>query len=93
MSEIARKSNLARNLNRIAKALPKEYKFYPKSWVLPADSGELRAQARDKKVRTYIVKPSKGCQGNGIYLTRDVEKIDFDADIVVQRCLTSIGVS
>ena len=47
-------------------------------------------QAREKKVRTYIVKPSKGCQGNGIYLTRNIDEIDFEADIVVQR---SVGMS
>jgi len=87
MSEIARKSHLARNLNRMAKVVPKEYKFYPKTWVLPADAGDLRSQGRDKKVRTYIVKPSKGCQGNGIFLTRNIDDIDFEADIVVQRYL------
>merc|ERR1711959_198472 len=58
-----------------------------KTWVLPADIGDLRKQGADKKVKTYIVKPSKGCQGNGIYLTRNVDDINMDADLVVQRYL------
>lgn len=88
MSEIARKNGLARNLNRISKALPDSmYNFYPKTWILPADAAELHKQAQDKKVRTYICKPSKGCQGNGIFLTRNLEDIDMNADVIVQRYL------
>merc|ERR1711970_1025702 len=88
MSEIARKNGLARNLNRMAKALSDgQYDFYPKTWILPADSADLHKQAADKKVRTYICKPSKGCQGNGIFLTRNLDDIDSGADLVVQRYL------
>merc|ERR1719506_1908316 len=86
MSEIARKNSLARNLNRISKAMPDPvYSFYPKTWILPADAADLHKQAADKKVRTYICKPSKGCQGNGIFLTRNLDDIDPNADVIVQR--------
>ena len=34
MSEICRKDMLARNMNRLYKAFPKEYNIFPKSWVL-----------------------------------------------------------
>jgi len=88
MHEIARKNGLARNLNKIAKALPPgAFNFYPKTWILPSEAGDLYKQAQDKKVRTYICKPSKGCQGNGIFLTRNLDDIDPTSDSVVQRYL------
>ena len=37
MSDIARKDSLARNLNRMNKLFPKDYNFYPKSWILPSE--------------------------------------------------------
>eukprot|EP00658_Telonema_sp_P-2_P022950 TRINITY_DN19196_c0_g1_i2.p1 TRINITY_DN19196_c0_g1~~TRINITY_DN19196_c0_g1_i2.p1 ORF type:complete len:500 (+),score=135.96 TRINITY_DN19196_c0_g1_i2:129-1628(+) len=88
MSEIARKNGLARNLNRMAKVMgDSSFDFYPKTWILPADAGELHQQSLDKKVRTYIYKPSKGCQGNGIFLTRNLDDIDSTSDAVVQKYL------
>ena len=37
MQALARKNNLARNLMRVAKVYPKEFNFFPKTWVLPSD--------------------------------------------------------
>jgi tubulin polyglutamylase TTLL6/13 len=34
-SEITRKDNLGRNMNRIKDLFPKEYSFIPRTWVLP----------------------------------------------------------
>ena len=39
MSEICRKDHLARNLNRLARMHPKDYDFFPKTWVLPLEYG------------------------------------------------------
>ena len=41
MSELAKKNLLAKNLNRLAKALP--FGFFPPSFNLPADLDALRA--------------------------------------------------
>lgn len=35
MFSIARKNNLGKNLNKMSKKFPKDYKFYPKTWMLP----------------------------------------------------------
>ena len=35
MVALSRKSNLARNLNRLQKHFPDEFTFYPKTWILP----------------------------------------------------------
>uniref|UniRef100_A0A1I8HL04 Tubulin polyglutamylase ttll6 n=1 Tax=Macrostomum lignano TaxID=282301 RepID=A0A1I8HL04_9PLAT len=76
MSEICRKDCLGRNLARMRKLFPKEYNFAPRTWVLPADYGDFQAYARaNKKHRTYIVKPDAGCQGKGIWFTRNPKDI------------------
>ena len=74
---LARKNNLARNLSRLQRHFPKEYKFYPETWVLPQDLLDFKCQFdKKKKSKTFIIKPVSGCQGKGIYLTKkfcDVE--------------------
>jgi tubulin polyglutamylase TTLL6/13 len=39
---ISRKNNLAKNLKRMAKFFPLEYKFFPSTWLLPTEAHELR---------------------------------------------------
>jgi tubulin polyglutamylase TTLL6/13 len=53
---IARKNMLARNLKRLQKLLPEEYKFFPKTWIVPAEINDLKANMLKKKM-TLIVKP------------------------------------
>jgi len=37
MAEICRKDLLGRNLTRMRKHFPKEYNFFPRTWVMPAE--------------------------------------------------------
>lgn len=87
MSSITRKNNLGRNLLRMRKQLPKEYKFFPDTWILPTDLSDFKNQFANSKNKTFIVKPDNGCQGKGIFLVRDVEKVpvDFSTTYVAQR--------
>ncbi|PSN41134.1 hypothetical protein C0J52_05208 [Blattella germanica] len=84
MLEICRKDLLARNLNRMLKLFPKEYNIFPKTWCLPADFGELIAYSRAKKNRTYICKPETGCQGRGIFMTKNIKDIKQHDRMVCQ---------
>ncbi|GFG28152.1 hypothetical protein Cfor_08246 [Coptotermes formosanus] len=84
MSEICRKDLLARNLNRMLKIFPSDYNFFPKTWCLPADYGELVAYARTKRNQTYICKPTTGCQGRGIFVTKNVKEIKPHDKMVCQ---------
>ncbi|KAJ1562624.1 Tubulin polyglutamylase ttll6, partial [Cladochytrium tenue] len=74
MHEICRKDCLARNLGLLARALPSEYDFFPRTFVLPHDWAELHRAvgggAKRRRHDTYIAKPSHGCQGKGIFLFR-----------------------
>ena len=89
MTNIARKSRLAENLEVMRRQFPKEFSFCPKTYVLPQDAQSLRKDYFNKvngKSRSYfIIKPSGGCQGRGIYLTRSWDKIDACVNCVAQK--------
>ncbi|KAL8566496.1 Tubulin polyglutamylase ttll6 [Nucella lapillus] len=84
MNEICRKDLLARNLNRMMKMFPKEYNIFPKTWCLPADYGDFQAYTRQKKNKTYILKPESGCQGRGIWITRNPKDIKPHEHMICQ---------
>ncbi|CAN0495004.1 unnamed protein product, partial [Scytosiphon promiscuus] len=77
MSNVARKGRLAQNLDRMRRSFPQEYSFYPRTWVLPAEWGGFKVEfdGSGKSTRTFIVKPDSGCQGRGIFLTQDLERV------------------
>ncbi|XP_067871685.1 tubulin polyglutamylase TTLL13-like isoform X2 [Heterodontus francisci] len=79
MSEICRKDLLARNLNRMLKLFPKEYNIFPRTWCLPAEM---------KKTKTYICKPDCGCQGRGIFITRNLKDIKQGDRLICQQYIT-----
>jgi len=79
-SALARKTRLARNMARMQRHFPKEYQFIPPTWVLPDDLCHLEkrfSSAPDAQQTKciYIVKPDHQCQGRGIFLTSDLERI------------------
>ena len=79
--------------------MPQEYKFFPKTWLMPQEAQQFRNQFLDKNgkpmrsKKTYIVKPDALSQGQGIYLSRNCEKIikncteALDGGYVVQEYL------
>ncbi|XP_048645532.1 tubulin polyglutamylase TTLL6 isoform X5 [Marmota marmota marmota] len=84
MSEICRKDLLARNMSRMLKMFPKDFHFFPRTWCLPADWGDLQTYSRSRKNKTYICKPDSGCQGRGIFITRTVKEIKPEEDMICQ---------
>ncbi|XP_032135793.1 tubulin polyglutamylase TTLL6 [Sapajus apella] len=84
MSEICRKDLLARNMSRMSKMFPKDFYFFPRTWCLPADWGDLQTYSRSRKNKTYICKPDSGCQGKGIFITRTVKEIKPGEDMICQ---------
>lgn len=85
---ISRKNYLAFNLGKLRKLFPNDYNFFPKTWVVPCDFGELKFFMNSKKNPYVIVKPEASCQGRGIYLTKRVEDINPEERHVVQQYLT-----
>lgn len=80
---LGRKNLLAKNLNGIQKYLPKEYDFYPKTWILPYDMTALRQAYSQETIKVLISKPEASCQGKGIFLTKSIEEfIPFEHYVV-----------
>ncbi|XP_060035418.1 tubulin polyglutamylase TTLL13 [Erinaceus europaeus] len=88
MTEICRKDLLARNLNRMQKLYPSEYNIFPRTWCLPADYGDFQSYGRQRKTRTYICKPDSGCQGRGIFITRNPRDIKPGEHMICQQYIS-----
>uniref|UniRef100_A0A8D1ELN3 Uncharacterized protein n=1 Tax=Sus scrofa TaxID=9823 RepID=A0A8D1ELN3_PIG len=88
MTEICRKDLLARNLNRMQKLYPAEYNIFPRTWCLPADYGDFQSYGRQRKTRTYICKPDSGCQGRGIFITRNPREIKPGEHMICQQYIS-----
>ena len=74
MSEAAHKVELTRHINRLHFLFPHEFSFYPKTWMLPEEFGEVSAyMSKAKKPPTLIVKPDGGSQGDGIFLMQNIQ--------------------
>ena len=87
MESLSRKNLLCKNLSKMKKLYPKEYSFFPTTWLLPLDWSEFRIQFSPKKSRTYIVKPEAMSQGRGIYLAKTLSAINPEEHCIVQRYL------
>ncbi|XP_052777435.1 tubulin polyglutamylase TTLL7-like isoform X2 [Mya arenaria] len=89
MGEVTRKDNLARNMMKMAKAVPEEYNFVPRTWILPSDFNIVQNYMKDlrahKKSKTFIVKPSNGAQGHGISIHRNLDKLPTNEHFIVQE--------
>lgn len=88
MPNIARKNRMGQNLNYMQKLFPKEYSFYPRTWVLPGEMADFRQQfdghGNSLGNKIFIIKPDAGCQGRGIFLTRTIENVPFNENVVAQ---------
>lgn len=87
MYSITRKSNLAWSLNKLRKLFPKDYNFYPRTWVLPGDLPDFKTHFGKKKV--FILKPEASCQGRGIFLVKNIEDLTITEGYVAQEYVKS----
>lgn len=67
------------------KHYPADYKFFPKTWLLPTELAELKlyANKQDNQKKYYIVKPEALSQGKGIFITKKIDQIDLNEHLVV----------
>ncbi len=95
MLSIARKAQLAINLQRLKAVFPDDFNFFPNTWILPQDTKEFRklfGEKTGKSKKTFIIKPDHACQGKGIFLSRSwdqVSKIDPTIKYVAQKYITN----
>ncbi|RUS91703.1 hypothetical protein EGW08_000529, partial [Elysia chlorotica] len=96
--EAFQKVNLFRWLEFMKSLFPEEYDFFPRTWLLPQQFSEFASEVRtmqEKKCKhkpVFIVKPSEGSQGEGIYLLRDPQHYTGGngRSHVVQEYLSSV---
>ena len=87
MHAIARKVQLCNILGKMRKLFPQHFGFSPRTWSLRSERNVFKkfVQTLPQK-KTFIVKPSAGCKGKGIFLTQDVQDLsDEMEDAVVQE--------
>lgn len=93
MSVISRKNTLAANLGRMKVNYPKDYCFYPRTFLYPADVVKLKQYYQESRKRgllkTFIVKPEASCQGRGIYLTQNLNDIEKEERCVIQKYISN----
>ena len=88
MPNIARKNRMGHNLNKMLKIFPREYAFFPRTWILPTEMADFRNQfdqhGNSLNNKIFIIKPDAGCQGRGIFLTKTWDKVPFSENVVAQ---------
>ncbi|XP_017072616.1 tubulin polyglutamylase ttll6 [Drosophila eugracilis] len=83
MVEICRKDLLSRNLNRMLKLYPGDYRIFPKTWLMPTDAYDVAIYAAKHK-RTFILKPYSAGQGRGIWITTDLRTVGKREKLICQ---------
>jgi len=87
MTNICKKASMARNLELMKKEFPREYSFYPTTYVLPQSMSTFKSlfapSGQSKTV--YIIKPSGGAQGKGIFLTKKFEDVEHINTVCVAQ--------
>ena len=58
---------LSHTMHRIKQVAEKQFKFFPRTWALPGQLNEFRVYYNSlQHKKTFIIKPSAGCQGMGL---------------------------
>jgi len=88
MSHISRKNRLAQNLGKMRRQFSKEYAFYPKTWTLPQEAKDFRAQfgpeGQAARGMTFILKPENSSKGRGIFLVKSLDTVALMESQVAQ---------
>lgn len=89
MHMVSRKNFLADSLEKIRKLFPKDYGFFPRSYMFPSDKDSIKQHIQDHGREFMIVKPEMSCQGKGIFFTNRIEEINPIDKYVVQEYIKS----
>jgi len=76
MAQLCDKVNMALALRLLQQLWPEKFRFWPKSWLLPAEIEQLKAWMGKHKDKTVIVKPADGSLGEGIFLARNASDLE-----------------
>ena len=94
MDSLCYKSSLIHALNQMRRLFPKQYKFFPLSFVLPHQIQDFqrehnKLQNKYHKPITWIFKPRSGCCGQGIKLIQNIYEISRKRESgIIQRYIS-----
>lgn len=60
---------------KMQKQFPNEYKFFPKTFLLPTDFNDLKLALNFVPKPVFIIKPENSCQGRGIFLCNNINDL------------------
>lgn len=61
MTDLVKKTSLTRAISSMQQLFPSEYRFYPKSWYIPAQMDDFCKYVSESSAQSwYIVKPDDG---------------------------------
>ena len=91
-SILGKKNNLSKHIEKMRKVYPKEYDFYPRTFMLPYQMEELRSYAERRHEKegvkpVFIAKPEASCQGKGIFLVKKIDQLCNETHSIVQEYL------
>lgn len=66
---LARKKELSMILSRMSKYFPLDFQYVPQEFLVPEELNALKTAVEENSKRWWIAKPSKGCGGDGIFLS------------------------
>ena len=75
MRYMAHKRITGQYLNIFRTYFPEQFDFFPQTFLLPEDETILEQKMSKKDKKRYIVKPTDGSQGTGIYLCSTMKEI------------------
>ncbi|KAL7543761.1 hypothetical protein ACHAXR_013059, partial [Thalassiosira sp. AJA248-18] len=87
MTNICRKARLAQSLELMKNKFPREFSFYPTTYVLPQSFATFKTlfAPNGQSKGTYIIKPDGSAQGKGIFLTRSIEDVENLSSVCVAQ--------
>eukprot|EP01062_Namystynia_karyoxenos_P016063 TRINITY_DN1585_c0_g1_i1.p1 TRINITY_DN1585_c0_g1~~TRINITY_DN1585_c0_g1_i1.p1 ORF type:complete len:785 (+),score=194.92 TRINITY_DN1585_c0_g1_i1:276-2630(+) len=81
MHLISRKIQLSLTLGKMRKLFPEQFSFAPRTWSLKSERNQFRKHLVSLGCKkTFIIKPSAGCQGKGIVLTQDPFELEEELE-------------
>lgn len=79
--EITRKDKMCLNLQVMKQKFPRDYDFFPDTYIMPKDIGDFSLRFYSEP-HQWIVKPCNSSQGKGIFILDSLNSIDLEGCIV-----------
>ena len=89
-NELTRKDLLYKNLSKLKELFPgAKFDFLPESYILPNEYTFLKDKMDKNPNQFWIVKPVASSQGRGIFLTKNINEIPNNCQMIASRYISN----